>query len=254
MKHSLIIDLGNTSVKYYVFASEKYVCHAKIVIDDKSFLQTKLILSKMLEEKKLSASDFEDAMLFSVVPSLNKTVQKFVSSVFKIQTKVFDIKVAKKLPDGVPNETGSDLLADIYGGATFYGCPVLIADLGTVTKFILMGENKELVGCSFMPGMDASLKAMTRQTELLPKLRIEKPEHEIGVDTIGCMKSGVYYSTLAALKHFKVFAEQKYPKIKTVVTGGYSEVVKDDLGDMIYDPLLTAKGMNKIHLVLKKGI
>ena len=253
MKYSLVIDLGNTSVKYYVFAGEKFVCQAKIIIDDKSFLHTKSTLSKMLDEHKLNLSDFDDAILFSVVPSLNKIIQRFISSVFRLKAKVFDIKEVKELPVGVPKEIGSDLLADICGGALFYGCPVLIADLGTVTKFIFVGDKKELVGCSFMPGMDASLKSMTRQTELLPKLRIGKPESEIGIDTIGCMKSGVYYSTLSTLKHYKVFAEKKYPNVKTIVTGGYSEVIKDDLGGAIYDPLLTAKGMNEIRLALKKG-
>ena len=253
MKHSLVIDLGNTSVKYAVFAGEKFVCQAKIVIDDKSFLKTKSILQEMLVKNNLKAADFEDAILFSVVPSLNKTIQKFVSSVLKLKLKIFDIKEVAKLPEGVPLETGSDLLADICGGERFYGCPILIADLGTVTKFILIGENKELVGCSFMPGMDASLKSMTKQTELLPKLRIEKPEQPIGRNTIECMKSGVYYSTVSSLKHFIDVAKKQFKHVKTVVTGGYSEVIKEDIGDAIYDPLLTVKGMNEICLILKKG-
>ena len=254
MKHSLVIDLGNTSVKYAVFAGEKFICQTKIVIDDKSFLKTKTTLIEMLKENKLEASDFEDAILFSVVPSLNKTIQKFVLSVFKLKTYIFDINDAKKLPEGVPNEIGSDLLADICGAENFYSAPILIADLGTVTKFIFIGEKKELVGCSFMPGMDASLKSMTKQTELLPKLRIEKPEQAIGRNTIECMKSGVYHSTVASLKHFMNVAKEKYPSIKTVVTGGYSEVIKEDIGEAIYDPLLTLKGMNEIRLILKKGI
>ena len=254
MKYSLVIDLGNTSVKYAVFAGEKYICQTKIIIDDKSFLKTKNRLSEMLVNNKLEASDFSDAILFSVVPSLNKTISKFVSSVFKLKPKVFDAKVAKKLPEGVPLETGSDLLADMCGGEHFYGFPLLVVDLGTVTKFIFIGEKKELVGCSFMPGMDGSLKSMTKQTALLPHLRIEKPEQEIGRNTIECMKSGVYYSTIASLEHFKKVAQESYPNIKTVVTGGYSEVIKDDLGDAIYDPLLTLKGMNEIRLILQKGI
>ena len=254
MKHSLVIDLGNTSVKYAVFAGENYTCSTKIIIEDKSFLKTKSILQEMLVKNNLGASDFEDAILFSVVPNLNKTIQKFVHSVFKLKTKLFDINEVKKLPDGVPLETGSDLLADICGGERFYGCPLLVADLGTVTKFIFVGEKKELVGCSFMPGMDASLKSMTKQTALLPKLRIEKPKEAIGRNTIECMKSGVYYSTVAALKHFIEVAKEKYPNTKTVVTGGYSDVIKEDLGDAIHDPLLTLKGMNQIRLVLKKGL
>ena len=254
MKYSLVIDLGNTSVKYAVFAGENFVCQTKIIIEDKSFFKTKTHLNKMLKENKLDASDFEDAILFSVVPSLNKTIQKFVCSVFKLKTKIFDIHEVRKLPEGVPFETGSDLLADICAGHHFYGCPLLIADLGTVTKFILIGDKKELVGCAFMPGMDASLKSMTKQTELLPKLRIEKPKEAIGRNTAECMNAGVYHSTVASLEHFMKVAKKMYPTIKTVVTGGYSEVIKEDLNDAIYDPLLTVKGMNEINIILKKGV
>ena len=254
MKYSLVIDLGNTSVKYAVFVGDKYVCSTKIIIEDKSFLKTKSILQEMIGKHNLNASEFEDAMLFSVVPSLNKTIQKFVTSVFKLKTKIFDIKEAKKLPDGVPTEIGADLLADICGGEHFYGSPLLIADLGTVTKFIFIGEKKELVGCSFMPGMDASLRSMTKQTELLPKLRIKKPEHIIGLNTIECMTSGVYYSTVSTLRYFMNMAKAKYPNVKTVVTGGYSEVIQEELQEVNFDPLLTLKGMNEVRLILKKGI
>ena len=252
MKHSLIIDLGNTSVKYAVFAGEKFVCQTKIIIDEFDFLKSKVLLRKMLSENKLSPEDFMDAILFSVVPSLNKTISRIVRAVFKLNLNVFQLKQIKQLPVGVPEDIGHDLLADMVGGIELYGSPLMIADLGTVTKFIFINKDKELAGCTFMPGMDASLKSMTRDTELLPKLRIEKPEHDIGLDTIGCMKSGVYHSTIAAFNSFANLAKEKYGDVKTVLTGGYAEVVRDDIKSDIYDPLLTVKGINQIRLHMKK--
>ena len=252
MKHSLIIDLGNTSVKYAVFAGEKFVCQTKIIIDEFDFLKSKALLRKMLSENKLSPEDFMDAILFSVVPSLNKTISRVVRSVFKLNLKVFELKQIEKLPVGVPEDIGHDLLADMAGGIDLYGAPLMIADLGTVSKFIFINKDKELAGCTFMPGMDASLKSMTRDTELLPKLRIEKPEHDIGLDTIGCMKSGVYHSTVATFDSFAKLAKEKFGNVKTVLTGGYAEVVRDDINCDVYDPLLTVKGINQIRIHMKK--
>lgn len=252
MKHSLIIDLGNTSVKYAVFAGENFVCQSKIIIDQFDFLKSKSLLKKMLNENKLSVEDFENAILFSVVPSLNKTISRIVRSVFKLNLKVFELKQIEKLPVGVPEDIGHDLLADMAGGIDLYGAPLMIADLGTVSKFIFINKDKELAGCTFMPGMDASLKSMTRDTELLPKLRIEKPEHDIGLDTIGCMKSGVYHSTVATFDSFAKLAKEKFGNVKTILTGGYAEVVHDDIKCDVYDPLLTVKGINQIRIHMKK--
>lgn len=251
MKYSLVIDLGNTSIKYAVFVEKKFVCQSKIIIDELNFLRTKSALKKMLEENKLNAFDFEDAILFSVVPSLNKTVSRIVRSVFKLNLNIFHLKSVKNLPVGVPEDIGHDLLADIAGGIDLYGSPLMIADLGTVSKFIFIGKDKELAGCAFMPGMDASLKSMTRDTELLPKLRIDKPENDIGLNTVGCMKSGVYHSTIAAFEHFAKVAKEKFGNVKTVLTGGYSEVVHEDVKADVYDPLLTVKGINQIRIYSK---
>ena len=253
MKYSLVVDLGNTSIKYAVFAGEKFVCQTKMIIHNFSIKEAKILINKMLNENKIVSSEFEDAILFSVAPSLNKSIQRIVASIFNLKLNIFSINDLKQLPQGVPPEIGADLLADIIGGICFYKHPLLIVDLGTVTKFIFIGKDAQLDGCSFMPGMDSSLKTMTHQTELLPELRIEKPKQRIGKNTLGCMKSGVYYSTVAALDHFKNVANEEYGSHETIITGGYAEVIKDEINDSKYDELLTLKGMNKIRLDIKEG-
>lgn len=248
MKYSLIVDLGNTAIKYAVFAGENLICQCKIVIDHFDFVKTKSKLRGMLEESKINASDFDDSIIFSVVPALNRNVIRFVYSILKIKPKVFHVSSMKELPAGVPQDIGADLLSDIIGGHKLYGAPLLIADLGTVSKFLLIGPKGELEGCAFMPGLDSSLKAMTKSTALLPKLRTEKPENVFGLNTIECMQSGTYYSTLGAIRFYEKIAREKYPKIKVVVCGGYSTNVEYDVTDLILDPFLSVKGMNIIRL------
>lgn len=253
MKHSLVVDLGNTCVKYAVFQHDKFIKQCKIPINEFDFFKSRRTLRLMLKEANLEPSDFEEGILFSVVPSLDSNIKRIVRSVFKLRLKSFHLRHLKELPAGVPEEIGPDLLADIIGGISLYETPLMIADLGTVTKFIFIDKDKKLVGCSFMPGMDASLNAMNRDTELLPSSRFEKPSSPIGFNTIDCMKSGVYYSTIAAFKDFANIAKEKFGNVKTVITGGYSENANQDMNADVYDLYLTVKGMNMIRLELAKN-
>ena len=49
-----------------------------------------------------------------------------------------------------------------------------------------------------------------------------------------------------------VIAKEKFGNVKTVLTGGYAEVVHDDINCDVYDPLLTVKGINQIRIHMKK--
>ena len=64
------------------------------------------------------------------------------------------------------------------------------------------------------------------------------------------MRSGIYYSHVASVKQFmeKVDEDSGY-KFKKVITGGYSNIFKDDFKekDYIVDPQLVLKGMHLIY-------
>jgi len=87
---------------------------------------------------------------------------------------------------------------------------------------------------------------MAKSAELLPNLMILKPSKIIGNNTIECMQSGVYYSTVSSINYYFDFFKKENPEAKLVLCGGYAEVVKSEIPNALYEPTLTARGMKKL--------
>ena len=74
-----------------------------------------------------------------------------------------------------PLEIGNDLIADLVGAKEKYGAPLLIADLGTASKILLL--DKDFIFCSalIMPGLTLSAESLSNKAALLPKVSLIAP-------------------------------------------------------------------------------
>ena len=105
-------------------------------------------------------------------------------------------------------------------------------------------------GASFNPGMEISLNLFANKTALLPDVeKAEKISEVTGLSTVESMRHGIYWSTVAYVNHEHEAQEKLMGEpLKLILTGGNSNIVKDDIKDKIFDPLLTLKGMNFLFL------
>ena len=60
------------------------------------------------------------------------------------------MKSGLKLKIEVPKSLGSDLLCDAIGAVTKFGGPVIIVDLGTATKVIVVNDKNEYLMVHFL--------------------------------------------------------------------------------------------------------
>lgn len=247
---SLIIDIGNSTTVFGLFENENYVAHlvTGTYSDNDSSKKEKLV--KFLAEQK--EAQITRGMIFSVVPNKNKNVAKLVKKLLRFNIPVFDWKnhEYKAKDPRITDNIGADLLADLVGAEKLYGHPVMIFDLGTINKLLLVDENGIFVGASFNPGMEISLNLFANKTALLPDVeKAEKISEKTGLDTIESMRHGIYWSTVAYVNHeFEAQKKLTGLPLKLILTGGNSNIVKDDINDKIFDPLLTLKGMNFMFL------
>ena len=253
MKHYLIIDIGNSQTELAIFDENKLI--DKIRFDTQTInvdYNNEEVLA-LLKKNKLQPSDFSGGMIFSVVPHLTRLIQIIIKGEFGIDIDVFDpAETIKNLKNDVddPNEIGQDLLADIIGGLHIYGCPLVISDLGTVTKNIIIDKNGVFQGVSFFPGLRTNANALSDRTAQLPVLKeIKKPKMFYGKNTIDAMSAGIYYGHAASIKRFMARTEEEFGyKFKKVITGGYSKIFIDDFdNNYVIDPELVLKGMFLIY-------
>lgn len=247
---SLIIDIGNSTIVFGLFNKEEYVASV-ITSTHNDNEQTRRIKFNYF------MSDFADCkinkgMIFSVVPKMNKIIANLVKKTLHFDIGIFDWKnyVYSKKDPRITDNIGADLLADLVGADKLYGHPSMIFDLGTINKLLITNKDGIFFGASFNPGMEISLNLFANKTALLPNVeKAEKISEVTGLNTVESMRHGIYWSTVAYVNHEHEAQEKLMGEpIKLILTGGNSNIVKDDIKDKIFDPLLTLKGMNFMFL------
>ena len=147
-----------------------------------------------------------------------------------------------------PSEIGNDLIADLVGAKEEYGYPILIADLGTASKILLLDNKGVFTSCLIMPGLTLSANSLISKAALLPEVSLEAPKSILASNTIEAMNAGIVYGHLEMILGLinRYENELGYP-CKHIITGGNSVFIKDLLPkDYIYDEDICLKGLNHI--------
>ena len=254
MKYSLIVDIGNSQIEIGLFEQDKFVDSIRFDTKRLNSEYDDKPLRSLIRKLDVKEEEIEGGLIFSVVPHISRLVQILIKGETGVLLPLFDptnlLKDFKANIDN-PNEVGQDLLADIVGAIHFYGCPIVVTDLGTVTKNIVIDKDGIFQGVSFFPGVGLNAHTLSDRTAQLPEIEnITRPDCYFGKNTIDAMRSGVYYCHVAAVKRFMERTDEEFGyKFKKVITGGYSNIFKDDFKekDYIVDPQLVLKGMHLIY-------
>lgn len=249
-RYFLAIDIGNTQISFGFFYQDDllyrfdYLTH-----QDKSKLIDQIIND--FTSSDLLKEGISDGLIGSVVPSMSLFIKTFMKDLFGIDLQILDNKVNLEVDMNIDNplELGADLLADIIAAKHQYKCPLIIVDLGTVSKYIVVDKYRTFIGTSFYPGVKGSLVAMGQDTALLPKMdKVEKYDHPYGKNTVDSMLSGIYFGTVSSVRGITELINKEFDNKATfVLTGGYSNIVYEQLTDFIFDKDLTLKGIYLLH-------
>ena len=196
-------------------------------------------------------SEVSGAAISSVVPILTQTMANAIKIVFKVKAVIVGpgIKTGINLLADNPAQVGADLICACVAAAKLYTPPVLIIDMGTATKFMLVDESKSFTGVSIMPGVEISLKALTGGAAQLPQISLVPPKKLLGTNTIDCMRSGIIYGNAAMLDGMiDRIGDEVKSELTIVATGGLSRsIIPYCRHDVILDDDLILKGLLIIY-------
>lgn len=246
----LCFDIGNTNIVLGIVENKKiintyrFVTNASLTEDEYYHKIQNVIKDKTVE----------GVIISSVVPTLDNVFSLMIRKYFNIKPMIVGpgIKSGLKLKIEVPKSLGSDLLCDAVGAVNKYGGPVIIVDLGTATKVIVVNDKNEYLGGAIAPGMNGSLNSLIDSAAKLSHTALVKPEKVIGNDTTTCIQSGMIYGTASMIDGMvnKSIEELNLPNVKVVLTGGLAELIKDVLTiDYYYEPYILIEGL--IYLYYK---
>lgn len=248
----LVLDIGNTNITVGVYQDKKLLFVSRMATDRMRMEdQYAIELREILSIYGVSMQEIEGAAVSSVVPSVN---QSLVRAIRKL-TNVDPVCVGPKTKTGIKIDiinseiVGADLLVGCVAAAEMFEGPCIILDMGTATTFVILDEDRRMLGGAIAPGVGISLDALTSRTAQLPSVSLEPPEHVIGNSTTECMRSGLITGTACMIDGMCSRMEQELgKKCSVVATGGLAgEIISQCERNIIHCDTLLLEGLRLIY-------
>ena len=248
----LAIDVGNTNIVLGCIDGDECLFVERLsTVRTKTELEYAIDIKNVLDIYHIHRSDIEGGIVSSVVPQITNIVKLAVEKILKKEVLVVGagIKTGLNIRMDNPAQLGSDLVVNAVAGIAEYPVPLLILDLGTANTVREIDKNKNYIGGMIYPGIGVSLDSLTARASQLGGIGIEAPEHIIGKNTVECMKSGIIYSSAAAIDGIIDRLQDELEGEATVfATGGLAKnIVPYCKREIILDDDLLLKGLAVIY-------
>lgn len=251
----LVLDIGNSNVVAGVYEGSRLRRSWRFASDPlKTADEHAVLLEDFFKQAKLKPKQVKGAILASVVPQLVPVFEAALRQLFGIATLVvgpqMDLGLAVRVKQ--PEEVGADRLVNAVAAYHRFGGPLLVLDFGTATTVDAVSADGDYLGGAIAPGVAISMEALVSRTAKLPRIEMAKPTAAIGASTVEAMRSGLYYSTVGAIRELCLRLglalkrrDGKTPRI--IATGGLSFWLPTQaLGIHAVLPDLTLEGLRLI--------
>jgi type III pantothenate kinase len=263
----LAIDIGNSTIGLGMFLnpekSKKLFIKKIPTHPAQSAERYKKIIAEIIEH--FTHSPKIDAIISSVVPSLNQPITSAIKSICCKEPLIVSHKLESGLISNAahPEKIGADRIANAVAGFHYFKRPVAIIDFGTATTVTVVSPKKShdflgmpvFLGGTIMPGIQLMQKALYSGTAKLPLISLKKPKKVLGEDTTSSIASGIINGTAGAVESLIRNMEKELGfRLKLVLTGGHAKLMSHLIQrDYILIPNLTFEGLRLIYLKVTSG-
>lgn len=251
----ICIDVGNTNVKYAIYEGEKLKISFRVATDlKKTSDEYGSQLVNMLKVMEIRRDEITGGILSSVVPSLDYTIERMCRLYLNIRPLQIEpgLKTGLNIRCDNTREVGADRIVNCVSAIVKYGenVPMVVIDFGTATTFNILNEKNEFIGGIISPGIKGSLDSLVNGTAKLPRVEIEAPDSIIAKNTVTNMQAGIVFGFAGLVEYIvkRIKRELKVDKIKTIATGGFSEIISKEIDCIdVVDKLLTLEGLKYLY-------
>ncbi len=240
---TLLFDIGNTHTHMGIAEGEAIVqqfhCSTGMWTDGRAHKQIR---------HRIKNYTIASAAISSVVPKVTFEVRRFLRTSglprpFQLGPETITT-IGIDYPE--PKTIGPDRLANAIAARIAAGAPVIVVDFGTAVTFDVVDRNGNYTGGIIAPGLAAMTDYLHEKTALLPRIKIRETEAIVGKSTEEAMLIGAVHGYRGLIRELigRLKKELKAPTLPVLATGGYAELMAQDLPEITkVEPLLTLQGL-----------
>ncbi|WP_040281483.1 type III pantothenate kinase [Psychroserpens damuponensis] len=222
---NLIVDVGNTFVKFAVFSED--VLKEKLVGEINDFNELALGVLKIYPK-------IDKAIMSSVGILEDKHVSTLEDKV-KVVLLSHDLDLPFVNLYETPKTLGVDRIGLVCASVEqFPDSNVLIIDAGTCITYDFVNTNNEYLGGAISPGIRLRYRTLNNLTANLPLLDTQLPDSILGNSTQNSIHSGVVIGVLKEIDGVIDEYIKKYSDLTIILTGGDTNFLSNQLKNGIF--------------------
>ena len=245
-------DIGNSSIKIGYFTSHGLRVQRISTYPLKSPEEYRQLIYAFIKENNIEKGEGA-SIISSVVPGHTGILKEALEGL-PGQGKGSALVVDNVL-SGIgfqtehPEELGADRIANAVAAFALIGKPALVIDFGTATTITVVNGNGDYIGGSIMPGIGLMNETLGMKTSKLRKVALTPPDAALGIDTAGCIRSGLFIGTAGAVERIVAGIEDETgTSYEIILTGGHCVLVDTFIRrPHIVRPDLTLEGLKLLY-------
>lgn len=246
----LVIDVGNTNIVLGLMDEDSLVRTFRVTTQERTTDETGVLLLTLLQNRGVEPSEVKGAIIGSVVPSVQYSLEKALRRYLDVDPLV----VGKKLRTGMqirtdnPREVGADRIVNGVAAFHAYGGPVVVVDFGTATTFDCVSDDCAYVGGAIAPGLRIAEEALFSRTAKLPRVEVARPPSPIGTNTVHAIQSGLFWGYVGLVESLVHRCRDELGGATVVATGGLSSLIAPEVPAIDeVDGWLTLRGLRILY-------
>ena len=239
----ILIDIGNTSLHFGIEENNHLINNFRVYNKD---------LSLKLLKKVLNGYSRDKMIICSVAPSVTACFKKLYNKLGRPTGRI--CLIGKDIVTPVKSfynkkEIGQDRLVNAFAAKELYPEVKIVVDFGTTITIDFLSKKNDYLGGFILPGIKLYLNSLSQCELLSSSIALVPDTSFIPKNTAQSISRGVKEGFSLMLNAFvnkyrKIIEKQQNKKIKVIITGGQSNILRRRLNfSYIYEPLLTLKGL-----------
>ena len=246
----IAVDIGNSSISIGFFTASGLFVQKIDTYPLLSPSEYSALVNEFIREKNMEKTS-EGIIISSVVPGHTEVFRVTLKGLSSDEPLLVSYRLKTGLTFKIPNpeELGTDRIANAVAAYEYYRDPVAAVDLGTATTISVVDKEANYIGGAIMPGIRLMNESLAKGASKLFEVPGQPPASALGIDTIGCIQSGLFYGTAGAVERvLNEIEENAGFGLKVIVTGGYGGMISGFLKKQhVFLPYLTLEGLRIIY-------